>query len=54
MAGYGSYAIGKAAQVYLEQGCSWGSTGPSTVIAEILSQIDSETIIYRLKQELLI
>ena len=54
MAGYGSYAIGKAAQVYLEQGCSWGSTGPSTVIVEILSQIDSETIIYRLKQELLI
>ena len=54
MAGYGRYAIGKAAQVYLEQGCSWGSTGPSTVIAEILSQIDSETIIYRLKQELLI
>jgi hypothetical protein len=38
--------------VYLEQGCSWGSQGASTVIQEILSQLDSKTIIYRLRQEL--
>lgn len=53
IAGYGSYAIGKAAQVYLEQGCSWGPQGASTVMAKILGQVNSQTIIYRLRQELL-
>ena len=52
IAGYGSYAVGRAAQVYLEQGCSWGPQGASTVIQDILNQIDSKTIIYRLRQEL--
>lgn len=36
IAGYGAYAVGKAAQVYLERGCSWGQLGASTVIQEIL------------------
>ncbi|WP_013324273.1 GTP-binding protein [Gloeothece verrucosa] len=53
IAGYGTYAIGKAAQVYLERGCSWGPMGPSTVIQDILAQIEPNTIIYRLRQELL-
>jgi hypothetical protein len=53
IAGYGAYVVGKVAQVYLEQGCTWGSLGPSTVIAEILSQVERDTIIYRLRQELL-
>lgn len=26
IAGYGSYSVGRAAQVYLENGCTWGST----------------------------
>jgi small GTP-binding protein len=52
IAGYGAYAIGRAAQVYLEQGCSWGSQGPSTVIQDILDQLEPNTIIYRLRQEL--
>jgi hypothetical protein len=53
IAGYGAYVVGRVAQVYLEQGCTWGSLGPSTVIAEILSQVERDTIIYRLRQELL-
>ncbi|MDJ0899383.1 MAG: GTP-binding protein [Xenococcus sp. MO_188.B8] len=53
IAGYGAYVIGQVAQVYLEQGCTWGSLGASTVIAEILSQAEPKTIIYRLRQELL-
>ncbi|MBD2454028.1 DUF697 domain-containing protein [Nostoc sp. FACHB-87] len=52
IAGYGAYAVGKAAQVYLEKGCTWGQLGASTVIQEILSQVDQNTILYRLQQEL--
>ncbi|MGG6264740.1 GTP-binding protein [Leptolyngbya sp. AN03gr2] len=53
IAGYGSYSVGRAAQVYLENGCTWGAQGANTVIREILDQVDAKTIIYRLKQELL-
>ncbi len=52
IAGYGAYAVGKAAQIYLEQGCTWGQLGASTVIQEILSQVEPNTIVYRLRQEL--
>lgn len=50
--GYGAYIVGKMAQQYLEQGCTWGPMGPSTVIQQILSQVEPNTIIYRLRQEL--
>ena len=53
IAGYGSYIIGRVAQIYLEQGCTWGDLGPSTLIRQILSQVEPNTIIYRLQQELL-
>jgi len=52
IAGYGAYAVGKAAQAYLEKGCSWGQLGASTVIEEILDQMEPNTIMYRLRQEL--
>ena len=52
IAGYGAYAVGKAAQIYLEKGCTWGQLGASTVIEEILTQVDKNTILYRLRQEL--
>jgi uncharacterized protein len=52
IAGYGAYAVGRAVQVYLEQGCSWGSQGPNTVIQDILNQLEPNTIVYRLRQEL--
>ena len=52
VAGYGAYAVGQAAQVYLEQGCTWGPLGPSTVIQNILSEVEQDTILYRLRQEL--
>jgi uncharacterized protein (DUF697 family) len=52
IAGYGAYAVGQAAQVYLEQGCTWGPEGPSTVIQDILNQVEPNTILYRLRQEL--
>ncbi len=52
IAGYGAYSVGKAAQVYLKKGCTWGQLGASSVIQEILSQVDQNTILYRLRQEL--
>ncbi|HEY9769187.1 MAG TPA: GTP-binding protein [Coleofasciculaceae cyanobacterium] len=53
IAGYGTYVIGRVAQIYLEQGCTWGEMGASTLIQEILSQVEPNTLIYRLRQELL-
>lgn len=52
IAGYGAYAVGRAVQVYLEQGCSWGPQGSNTVIQDIINQLEPNTIIYRLRQEL--
>ncbi len=52
IAAYGSYAVGRAAQIYLERGCTWGQLGASTVITEILARVEPNTIIYRLRQEL--
>ena len=53
IAGYGTFVVGRVAQVYLEQGCTWGEMGASTLIKEILSQVEPNTIVYRLRQELL-
>jgi small GTP-binding protein len=52
IAAYGTYTVGKAAQVYLEQGCTWGEFGIDTVIQDILNQVDKDTVIHQLKQEL--
>jgi small GTP-binding protein len=52
LAGYGAYRLGSAAQVYLEQGCTWGMQGADTVIRDILAQVDSDTILHRLQHEL--
>ncbi|MEG4317610.1 MULTISPECIES: GTP-binding protein [unclassified Microcoleus] len=51
LAAYGTYAVGRAAQVYLEKGCTWGPLGQDTVIQEILATIERNTIIDRLQQE---
>jgi small GTP-binding protein len=48
VAGYGAYIVGKIAQEYLANGCSWGNLGVSTVIENIINQSDSSTIIARL------
>ena len=54
IAAYGTFVIGRVAQVYLEQGCTWGEMGASTLIKEILSQVEPNTLIYRLQQELML
>jgi small GTP-binding protein len=52
IAGYGAYTVGKAAQIYLANGCSWGQSGPSTTIQMILAEVPPNTILYRLRREL--
>jgi GTPase SAR1 family protein len=51
-AGYGTYIVGQAAQVYLEQGCTWGPQGANTVIQDILQTVEPDSILERLRQEL--
>jgi small GTP-binding protein len=53
LAGYGSYRVGKAAQIYLEKGCTWGEQGANTLIQEILQQVNKDTVIHRLRRELI-
>ena len=52
IAGYSSYAVGKATQAYLERGCNWGELGASSIITEILAEVEHNTILHRLHQEL--
>ena len=50
--GYGTYVVGKAAQIYLEQGCTWGPNGVKAVMQDILANIDTESTVARLRKEL--
>jgi len=52
IAGYGAYQVGQITRVYLQQGCTWGNLGPSRVIHQILQELDSQAILYRLRQEI--
>ncbi|MBE9078397.1 GTP-binding protein [Romeria aff. gracilis LEGE 07310] len=51
-AGYGTYAVGQAAKVYLEQGCSWGPQGVNTIMQEIVAQSKQDSTLDRLRQEI--
>lgn len=51
IAGYYAYIVGKAAQEYLEKGCSWSPVGPSTIIQNIINEVDTHTLIYRLREK---
>jgi small GTP-binding protein len=51
-AGYGSYAVGKAAKTYLERGCTWGPEGISATLAAILQEADTSPALARLRQDL--
>jgi len=52
LAGYGSFRVGKAAQAYLQRGCTWGPQGADTLIQAILDQIDADTVMRQLQKEL--
>lgn len=52
IAGYGSYAIGQAAKLYLANDASWGPDGPRAAVGRILAGLDERAIIKRIEQEL--
>ncbi len=51
-AGYASRVIGEATKVYLRNGASWGPAGPKRVIEQILSTLDKDSIMMRIRDEI--
>ncbi len=51
-AGFSSYIIGRAAKHYFEQGGSWGSSSAKSVVADILSNTDKDSVVSHLKDEI--
>ncbi len=51
-ASWTSYILGRAAKVYLQQGCQWGHLGIKTVIQQILMQAKSDSVVERLRDDL--
>jgi hypothetical protein len=52
VAGVSSYAIGQVTKIYLANGASWGPDGPKAVVSNILSSLDENSILNRIKGEL--
>ncbi len=52
VAGVSSYGIGQVAKVYLANGATWGPDGPKAVVNQILTSLDEESILSRIKDEL--
>ncbi|WNZ48761.1 GTP-binding protein [Leptolyngbya boryana CZ1] len=52
VAGVSTYAIGQIAKVYLANDASWGAESPKAVVTKILSSLDEDSILNRIKDEL--
>ncbi len=52
VAGISSYGIGQVTKAYLINGASWGPDGPKAVVTRILSSLDQDSILNRIKDEL--
>ncbi len=52
IAGVSTYAIGQITKTYLANGASWGDNSPKAAISQILDTIDENSIVDRIKQEL--
>ena len=51
-AGFTSYIIGQAAKRYFEQGGSWGSHSPKSVVQDILNSTDRDSVVDHLKDSI--
>ena len=51
-ASWTSYVLGRAAKVYLQQGCQWGELGIKTVIQQILDRAKADSVVDRLRDDL--
>ncbi len=52
VAGLSSYGIGQVTKVYLANGATWGPEGPKAVVNKILANLDENSILNRIKEEL--
>ena len=52
IAGVSCYGIGQVTKAYLANGASWGDDGPKAVVSKILSSLDEDSILNRIKDEL--
>lgn len=52
VAGVSTYGIGKITKVYLANGATWGAQGPKAVVTQILSTLDEDSILGRIREEL--
>ena len=50
--GVSCYGIGQVTKAYLANGASWGDDGPKAVVTKILSSLDEDSILNRIKDEL--
>ncbi|MEM1426322.1 MAG: GTP-binding protein, partial [Cyanobacteria bacterium P01_H01_bin.130] len=51
-AAWGSKKISQATRDYLENGCTWSSSGSDTVARQLINESDQETVIQRLRARL--
>ena len=51
-AGYMSYIVGQAAKRYFEQGGSWGTDSPKSVVKDILNSTDRDSVVSHLKDSI--
>jgi GTPase len=52
VAGVSTYTIGQITKTYLTNGATWGPQGPKAVIQRILTELDEDSILNRIKVEL--
>ncbi len=52
-AAYGSYIVGEAARYYFEHDCGWGGNSPRKVLREIARNIDRDSVLVEIRDELL-
>ncbi len=53
LAWYATELVGRAAERYLVNGKSWGSKGPKTVVSEIVTSLDRDSILREARAEIL-
>ena len=52
VSGVSTYAIAQVTKTYLANGATWGKGGPKAVVAEILSELDEDSIMQQIRSEL--
>ncbi|MEM8502861.1 MAG: GTP-binding protein [Cyanobacteria bacterium P01_D01_bin.1] len=52
VSGVSTYAIAQVTKTYLANGATWGKDGPKAVVTKILNELDEESVMQQIRQEL--